>query len=96
MQFTTTALAILLPAFAAAISNSCGGSSFVGVTANPGKNPLVSDCEALIADLAGDADWPVTTEGGSITSMGTCTQSCNIIKTLLGLISQYKFFQRCR
>ncbi|KAK4623859.1 Ecp2-2 [Fulvia fulva] len=88
MQFTTTALAILLPAFAAAISNSCGGSSFVGVTANPGKNPLVSDCEALIADLAGDADWPVTTEGGSITSMGTFLSTLSLRPLVPGLVTR--------
>ncbi|EME83862.1 uncharacterized protein MYCFIDRAFT_102479, partial [Pseudocercospora fijiensis CIRAD86] len=50
--------------------NDCGDSSFVKVTMS--NRPLVADCQQLVANLAGNQEWRVTTSGVQVAVYQTC------------------------
>ncbi|KXT02360.1 hypothetical protein AC578_184 [Pseudocercospora eumusae] len=56
----------------AAGCNDCGTSSFVELSSDPNSNPLVSDCQQLIANIQADQEWTVTSNNRNIVSYGTC------------------------
>ncbi|PPJ55388.1 hypothetical protein CBER1_02758 [Cercospora berteroae] len=52
--------------------NDCGISSFIEITQPAGSNPLVTDCQALVASIQQDYEWTVTSQGQTLVYNGTC------------------------
>ncbi|KAF7190706.1 hypothetical protein HII31_07865 [Pseudocercospora fuligena] len=57
---------------AAAGCNDCGVSSFVELSTDPDSNPLVNDCQQMIANIKADQEWTVTASNRNIVSYGSC------------------------
>ncbi|KXT14191.1 hypothetical protein AC579_2447, partial [Pseudocercospora musae] len=58
---------------AAAGCNDCGISSFVELSTDPDSNPLVSDCQQMIANIQADQEWTVTASNRNIVSYKSCS-----------------------
>lgn len=56
--------------------NDCGISSFIEITQPAGNNPLVTDCQAMIASITQDYEWTVTSQGQTLVYNGTCKSYC--------------------
>jgi hypothetical protein len=51
-------------------TNDCGDSTFENQSS--GASPLVSDCQQLVANIAGDGSWSYRPSFKTIATFGTC------------------------